>query len=324
MRTSPAKYFLGLFALMSIIASGAPAQREHLQFSTTFSFVPSGTFLSVVGQTQYGNAHLSSDVLIEGQPVHADLEARLEYKGGTGPFSGFITLSWPNGDTLATRYVGGAEQNADQSTTVTGTLAVIGGQGRYAGASGRGTVLGYRTGQLGVPVTYTVTLDIFGSGQPKSVTAAGGQPAPLTGGLATTGAAKDLSTIRLDLPLTGAVGDQWFHTVESGHLRYGVGRLTGQTQGFSVELLAALEYYDGSGPFSGYVTLGFQDGSSLVCRYSGQARLDKSGTTIIDGHLQVFLGTGRYTGARGEGTLRATRSGPIASLLNTSIDLHAQ
>ncbi|MFM2124173.1 MAG: hypothetical protein RL328_624, partial [Acidobacteriota bacterium] len=103
-----------------------------------------------------------------------------------------------------------------------------------------------------------------------------------------------------------------------------LGRLTGQSQGTSVELLAALEYYDGSGPFSGYVNLTLPDGSRLFCRYSGRAQLNNKGITLIDGRLQVFLGTGPYAGVRGEGTLRATRNGPVASLLITSIELHIQ
>lgn len=330
MRFPLANYPLILIALMNFVALGAPAPRQHLQFSTTFSSKPNGSFLTgiflrFVDQEQFGNAHLSSDVLIDGQQVHADLAARLEYQNGTGPFNGFITLTWTNGDTLATRYVGGAERNADGSTTVTGTLAVIGGEGKYARASGRGTVLGYRDRpEVGNPVTYNVTLDVFGSAAPNSVTASGGQPTPITGGLITGGPARDRELIQLDLPLTGAAADQWFLTVESGRLRYGLERLTGQSQGTSVEMLTAFEYLDGSGPVSGYVNLTFADNSSLFCRYSGQVRLNNSGATIIDGRLQVFLGTGRYVGARGEGTFRATANGPEASLLLTNMILHVQ
>jgi len=110
----------------------------------------------------------------------------------------------------------------------------------------------------------------------------------------------------------GVDTDQNFRTTGAEvQLRYGNGRLTGNTtingEPASAELLAQVAYDNGSGPFTGFWTFTFGDGSNLALRYEGQAT--KSGDdTMIVGDLSVFGGTGSYASVTGGGTLHGERT----------------
>ena len=110
----------------------------------------------------------------------------------------------------------------------------------------------------------------------------------------------------------GVDADQSFRTAGAdAQLRYGNGRLTGDTtingEPASAELLAQVNYDDGSGPFTGFWTFTFGDGSNLALRYSGQATKSGDDTAIV-GELTVLGGTGSYTSVTGGGTLHGERT----------------
>jgi len=110
----------------------------------------------------------------------------------------------------------------------------------------------------------------------------------------------------------GVDSDQSFRTTgANSQLRYGNGRLTGNTtidgDPASAELLAQVGYNTGSGPFTGFWTFTFGDGSNLVLTYVGQATRSGDDTTIT-GALAVFGGTGSYASVTGGGTLRGERT----------------
>lgn len=58
------------------------------------------------------------------------------------------------------------------------------------------------------------------------------------------------------------------------------------------------DYNKGSGPFFGYSTYQFEDGSTITARFAGTARAGQ----LIHGEYTVLSGTGAYAGAQGRGT----------------------
>jgi hypothetical protein len=75
---------------------------------------------------------------------------------------------------------------------------------------------------------------------------------------------------------------------------------------------ATFDLTDGSGPHQGYVTHYFDDGSTSIERYRGEARLSADGRrTVVEGTFECVGGTGRFAGLRGEGTYRGERIGAL-------------
>jgi len=123
---------------LTLWAGPKSKEGQHLAFTTILSAAPGELLFRSVDGIQAGFARLTSEVAIAGEPVHMELLASLEYHDGTGPFTGYITLSWLDGRLLGMRYLGGAVRHADGSTSVEGTLTILGGDGAYTGAIGRG------------------------------------------------------------------------------------------------------------------------------------------------------------------------------------------
>ena len=75
---------------------------------------------------------------------------------------------------------------------------------------------------------------------------------------------------------------------------------------------ATFDLTDGSGPHQGYVVHHFDDGSTSIERYQGEARLNADGTrTSVSGTFQCIGGTGRFAGLTGKGTYRGERLGAL-------------
>ena len=66
----------------------------------------------------------------------------------------------------------------------------------------------------------------------------------------------------------------------------------------SKEFIFNADYNKGSGPFFGYSTYQFEDGSSITARFAGTQRAGQ----LIHGEYTVISGTGTYAGAKGTGT----------------------
>ncbi|MEQ1886049.1 MAG: hypothetical protein ABL967_13375 [Bryobacteraceae bacterium] len=317
-----------LAALSALLLTSMPVfadkPKEHISFETTFQPVPGGLLLRTMPPVQAGIVHFGSTVQLDGVPVDLELIARLEYTNGSGPFSGFITLRWPNGDVLVTRYVGGAEVNPDSSSTVTGKLTVIGGEGKYLHAGGVGTVLGYRDGVFGSPVVYDVNLNVHFSskGRDSDRGDKNRRSRDDSDGFSFKGRGK---AIYLETWLTSLPSEQVLTDVgPGGRLRYGIVRLTGPAtykgSPVSVEVAAAVEYINGDGPYSGFMNFDFADGT-VLCRYEGTAERDNAGNTVVRGVLEPYVGTGAYVNVRGTGRVVGTRSGAVGSPLENRIEL---
>jgi hypothetical protein len=75
---------------------------------------------------------------------------------------------------------------------------------------------------------------------------------------------------------------------------------------------ATFDLTNGSGPHQGYVVHYFDDGSTSIERYRGEARLSADGKrTIVEGTFKCVGGTGRFEGLKGEGTYRGERLGAL-------------
>lgn len=61
------------------------------------------------------------------------------------------------------------------------------------------------------------------------------------------------------------------------------------------------DYNKGSGPFFGYSTYQFEDGSSITARFAGTQRAGQP----VHGDYTVLSGTGAYAGAKGSGAFDA-------------------
>ena len=295
-------------------SGSAVAQRNnharHLHAIAVFRTIPGGNFLSTVvtSQTlQYGTVKLNTISDVDGQPYNMEITAGLEYVNGTGPLHGDINFIAPNGDALAFDYRAVAVLNADGSTTVRGTLKAFSGTGQFANTTGVGTVLGTRAAGLpvGSPVTYVMDVDIHdGARSMPRVTACVEDI-----GKTNTGFTADLMGVPSERLITSNPDGRSF----------GLIRLTGKStyDGGPVEItdVANVAYSNGSGPFNGFITLKDTFGSTLVMRFDGGTKADGKGGATIDGPLTVIAGTGRWTGATGNGALVGVRGDVVGSPL---------
>jgi hypothetical protein len=69
----------------------------------------------------------------------------------------------------------------------------------------------------------------------------------------------------------------------------------------------------GNGSLNGYTTLNFNDGSSLVYKWSGTSTADGKGA-IQKGSGIITGGKGRYEGAKGDFTWAGGRAGPAGTV----------
>ena len=75
---------------------------------------------------------------------------------------------------------------------------------------------------------------------------------------------------------------------------------------------ATFDLTNGSGPHQGYVVHYFDDGSTSIERYQGEAELSADGKrTAVAGSFQCVGGTGRFKGLKGEGTYKGERVGAL-------------
>ena len=110
-----------------------------------------------------------------------------------------------------------------------------------------------------------------------------------------------------------------------GSVTYGWNRLTGTAAGAlaptQVELLGNVAYDNGQGPFFGFVTFTFGDGSVLGTQIQGLATKDVNGVTQFASTLGVLDGTGPYVGATGTGTFTGTRDAALGQPVHATFTI---
>lgn len=106
---------------------------------------------------------------------------------------------------------------------------------------------------------------------------------------------------------------------------YGWNRLTGTATDPSgpvqVELLGNVAYQDGAGPFFGFVTFTFADGSVLGTQVHGIATKEVDGVTQFAATLGVLGGRGRYEQSTGSGTFTGSRAAALGQHVDATFDI---
>lgn len=110
----------------------------------------------------YGWNQLTGTTQVGTEVVSVEMLGEVDYVNGSGSFAGFVTFTFPDQSTLATRMTGGKAVAATDTTeaTFSATLEVIDGTGRYLGAKGKGTFTGTRKDALGGDVVSDLSLDL--------------------------------------------------------------------------------------------------------------------------------------------------------------------
>ncbi len=116
------------------------------------------------GSVAYGWNLLTGTATLDGAPVAVEMLGNVSYVKGSGPFFGFVTSTFADGSTLGVQMQGTAVASADGSSTqFAATLGIVGGTGKYVGATGTGTFVGSRKAELGTTVAATFDLTITGA-----------------------------------------------------------------------------------------------------------------------------------------------------------------
>ncbi len=146
--------------------AGAPAQAIKAK-SLTFNvdLTSSGTTLTTLpGDITYGWNDLDGPTRWGQRSADVRFLGSVDYVRGTGPFGGFVTVTRADGVQLAFSVTGWATSPPNQSGTANarfqGTLTVIGGSGPYRGATGTGTMNGFRKSALGSPVQLSFSVTV--------------------------------------------------------------------------------------------------------------------------------------------------------------------
>ena len=143
------------------VVQAKPATKE-LVFEV--DLVSQGTTLHTLpGGIVYGWNHLEGPTSWGKKRADLEFLGNVDYVDGTGPFNGFVTVTRSDGTQLALSVTGWATAPAGKGTAnakFRGTVSVIGGSGPYAGATGSGTMQGYRKAALGSPVELTFSVTV--------------------------------------------------------------------------------------------------------------------------------------------------------------------
>ncbi len=111
------------------------------------------------GRHQYGVTVLTGKTTVRGESVDIERISVYEYTNGSGPITGFLTLTWPDGSRLSMR-VGGQTEQTDAGAKIFATLRVFGAKGAWRGYTGMGLMQGIRKGPIGTPVEYEFSIDL--------------------------------------------------------------------------------------------------------------------------------------------------------------------
>jgi hypothetical protein len=102
-----------------------------------------------------------------------------------------------------------------------------------------------------------------------------------------------------------------------GVVTYGWNELSGSANTPSgpktVDILGNVNYTNGSGPFFGFLSLGFASQSTVGFLMQGRATKQADGTTKLKAALSVIDGSAAFTGAHGGGSFTGSRSAALGS-----------
>jgi hypothetical protein len=109
---------------------------------------------------------------------------------------------------------------------------------------------------------------------------------------------------------TQEVGDIDGHTMTVGHYS-GLASFPDGSMG-TTNFTFTNDLIKGSGTYLTYSNVTLKDGSTLWLKLSGTAKLEGTTTIFPEAPLSVLRGTGRFEGAKGDGTVSGARLTPVA------------
>jgi hypothetical protein len=102
-----------------------------------------------------------------------------------------------------------------------------------------------------------------------------------------------------------------------GQYTYGWNLLTGtgssDSGNIEVNLQGAVDYENGEGTFSGFITLKFASLAEVGFTMRGTTTKSSDGTSRFTSKMKVIEGTGALIGAKGTGAWKGSRSGVLGS-----------
>jgi hypothetical protein len=110
---------------------------------------------------------------------------------------------------------------------------------------------------------------------------------------------------------TQEVGDVDGHVLGIAHYS-GLASLSDGSIG-TANFTAAIDYVKGAGTYSTYYNLTLKDGSTLWIKGTGPAKPDGTTTIFPETPVSVLRGTGRFEGAKGDGTSMGARLTPLST-----------
>jgi hypothetical protein len=110
---------------------------------------------------------------------------------------------------------------------------------------------------------------------------------------------------------TQEVGDVDGHVLGVAHYS-GLASLSDGSVG-TANFTAAIDYVKGAGTYSTYYNVSLKDGSTLWIKGTGPARPEGATTNFPETPVSVLRGTGRFEGAKGDGTSMGARLTPLSA-----------
>lgn len=148
-----------LFSFVAAAPAQAKPSTERIAFSAGFTS-QNTSLTELPGGHKYGWNDLTAAATINGQAATMRFQGSVDYTNGSGPFDGFITITFADNTQLALVADGDALLTDSGTTDFTGRVNTIAGTGKYQGVKGIGTMRGSRSGELGAPVSLTFRLTL--------------------------------------------------------------------------------------------------------------------------------------------------------------------
>lgn len=109
-------------------------------------------------QLTYGQNRLVGKAVVAGQPANVEILGNVQYVRGTGPFYGFLTVTWANGSSVAFVVQGTATLEDSGATKLASSLVFLAGTGEYENGTAVGRFTGARAAQVGSPIVIRLTM----------------------------------------------------------------------------------------------------------------------------------------------------------------------
>jgi len=314
---------VSLLALGALVGPGAPGAGAQTSGPTPASTVPAGP------------SSARTTATTGGAPTTATTAApppglRVQSFGATDPINApgqrlaMVRVTAKPGAEVPTHVHPGVvmmrvEEGAAVFTVDVGEMMVIDRKGRTRTESAP-TEFTIRKGETLVELPLTVH-----RAENRGATRFVGTQAILTGDALATSLPPD-GVLRPPITLTTEIASVGSILNDAlPNLRYGwnhlVGTATLDGQPVLCDMLGNVSYESGRGPFFGFVTFGWPDGSAIVAEMYGRAIPQSDGGSIVEALLTITGGTGRYAAAGGYGTFVGRRDAAVGAPVRSEFTL---